>query len=303
MRVFLTGATGFIGSRIVPELIDAGHHVIGLTRSDEGARRLEQVGAEAHRGTLEEPDGIAHGAARADAVIHTAFDHDFSRFVENCEKDRRVIGALAGALAGSDRPLIITSGTGMGSRGPGELAIEAVIDYDHPNPRRLSELAGEDAARRGVSVAVVRLPQVHDTVKQGLISPAIEIARQTGVSAYVGDGANRWPAVHVTDAARLYRLALEHHEPGARWHAVAEEGVPVREIAEVIGAGLGVPVRSLSRDAVAGHFGWLAPFAAMDLPASSAWTRERLGWTPTGAALLEDLRNMDYASAAAESHA
>ena len=297
MRVFLTGATGFIGSRIVPELIDAGHRVLGLTRSDAGARWLDQAGAEAHRGTLEAPDSIASGAARADAVIHTAFDHDFSRFVENTEKDRRVIDAMAAALAGSDRPLLITSGTGMGSRGPGEVAVEGVFDRDHPNPRVLSELAGEDAARRGVSVAVVRLPQVHDAARQGLISPAIEIARERGVSAYVGDGANRWPAAHVTDVARLYRLALDHHEPGARWHAVAEEGVPVREIAEVIGAGLGVPVRSLSTDDAAEHFGWLAPFAGMDMPASSARTRERLRWAPTGPGVIEDLRTMEYGPA------
>ncbi len=299
MRVFLTGATGFIGSRIVPELIDAGHQVLGLTRTDSGARWLEQAGAEAHRGTLEDPDSLASGAAQADAVIHTAFDHDFSRFVENCEKDRRVIEAMAGALAGSDRPLIITSGTGMGSIKPGELATEDEFDRDNPNPRRLSELTGEDVATRGVSVAVVRLPQVHDTVKQGLISPAIEIARQKGLSAYVGDGANRWPAAHVSDVARLYRLALDNHKAGARWHAVAEEGVTVREIAAVIGAGLGVPVRSLSADEAAGHFGWLGAFAGMDLPASSALTRDRLGWAPKGPGLIEDLRDMDYGSAEA----
>ena len=294
MRVFLTGATGFIGSRIVIELLKAGHQVLGLTRSDAGARALEQAGAEAYRGTLEDPDEIAGGAARSDAVIHTAFDHDFSRFLENCEKDRRVLGALGAVLAGSDRPLIITSGTGMGSPGPGELAIETVFDRANPNPRRLSELTGEEVAKRGVSVAVVRLPQVHDTEKQGLISPAIEIAREKGVSAYVGDGANRWPAAHVTDVARLYRLALEKHEPGARWHAAAEEGVPVREIAETIGAGLGVPVRSLPAGEAAAHFGWLGAFAGMDLPASSALTRDRLGWIPKGPGIIEDLRHMDY---------
>ena len=299
MRVFLTGATGFIGSRIVPELLEAGLQVLGLTRSDAGARWLAQAGAEVHRGTLEEPETVASGAARADAVLHTAFDHDFARFVENCEQDRRVIDALADVLAGSDRPLLITSGIGMGSRGPGELAVEKVFDRDHPNPRVLSELAGEAAAARGVSVGVVRLPQVHDRHRQGLISPAIEIARRTGVAAYVGDGANRWPAAHVTNVARLYRLALENHEPGARWHAVAEEGVPFREIAAVIGAGLGVPVRSLATAEAATHFGWLAPFAAMDMPASSAWTRERLGWAPSGPGVLEDLRNMEYGSAEA----
>ena len=296
MRVFLTGATGFIGSRIVAELLGAGHQVLGLTRSEAGARVLEQAGAEAHLGTLEEPTSIASGAAKADAVIHTAFDHDFSRFVENCEKDRRVIEAIGAVLAGSDRPFIITSGTGMGSRGPGELAVETAFDRDNPNPRRLSEITGEEVATRGVSVAVVRLPQVHDTEKQGMVSPAIEVARAKGVSAYVGDGANRWPAAHVTDVARLYRLALDRHEPGARWHAVAEEGVPVREIAEVVGAGLGLPVMSLSPDEAARHFGWLGAFAGMDIPASSAVTRERLGWVPRGPGLLNDLRNMNFAA-------
>lgn len=300
MRVFLTGATGFIGSRIVPELRGAGHQVLGLTRSDTGARQLERAGAEAYRGTLEDPDSLARGAAQADAVIHTAFDHDFSRFVENCEKDARVIEALGAALAESDRPLIITSGVGLGSRGPGALASEDVLDRDHPNPRRLSELTGEDLARRGVSVGVVRLPQVHDTVKQGLISPAIEIARQKGVSAYVGDGANRWPAAHVSDVAQLYRLALDHHEAGARWNAVDEEGVPTRLIAEVIGAGLGVPVRSMSPEEAMEHFGWLGPFAGMDMPASSALTRRRLGWEPKGPSLIEDLRKMDHAPAGAQ---
>ena len=296
MRVFLTGATGFIGSRIVPELIGAGHRVIGTARSDTGAEQLRAAGAEAHRATLEEPDTIASGAARADAVIHTAFDHDFSRFVENCEKDRRVIEAIGGVLAGSARPFLITSGTGMGASRPGEPATEDAFDRDNPNPRRVSELTGEAVAERGVSVAAVRLPQVHDTERQGLISPAIEIARAKGVSAYVGEGDNRWPAAHVGDVARLYRLALEHHEPGARWHAVAEEGVPVREIAEVIGAGLGVPIRSLAPEEAMEHFGWLGPFAGMDLPASSAKTRQRLGWEPSGPSLLQDLRRMDFGS-------
>ncbi|WP_156681098.1 SDR family oxidoreductase [Sphingomonas profundi] len=294
MRVFLTGATGFIGSRVVAELLAAGHHVLGLTRSEAGARQLAEAGAEAHRGALEDPATLASGAAQADAVIHTAFDHDFSRFVENCEKDRRVIGAMADALVGSDRPLIITSGTGLGSVGPGRPAIEQAVDWHHPNPRVASEEAGAAAAERGVSVAVVRLPQVHDTEKQGLISPLIELSRAKRLSAYVGDGGNRWPAAHVGDVARLYRLALERHEAGARYHAVAEEGVPAREIAQVIGAGLGVPVRSLSAEEAAEHFGWLAMFTSLDMPASSAWTRQRLGWKPTGPDLLTDLRAMDY---------
>ncbi len=299
MRVFLTGATGFIGSRIVPELLDAGHRVLGLTRSEAGARWLEAAGAEVHRGTLEDPDSLARGAAQADAVIHTAFDHDFSRFVENCEKDRRVIGAMAEVLAGSDRPLLITSGTGLGGTGPGRPAVEQAVDWHHPNPRVASEQAGVAAADKGVSVAVVRLPQVHDTEKQGLITPFIEVSRARGLAAYVGDGANRWPAAHVTDVARLYRLALEQHEPGARYHAVAEEGVSARAIAEVVGAGLGVPVRSLSPAEAADHFGWLAMFTSLDMPASSSWTRARLGWEPTGPDLLADLRAMDYGAVAA----
>ena len=298
MRVFLTGATGFIGSHIVPELLGAGHRVLGLTRSDAGARRLEQLGAEPFCGTLEEPDGLARGADQADAVIHTAFDHDFSRFAANCEKDVRVIEAIGAVLAGSDRPFIITSGTGMGSAAPGEPATEAVLDRENPNPRRASELAGERMAARGVSVAAVRLPQVHDTARQGLITPLIAVARAKGVSAYVGAGENRYPAAHVIDVARLYRLALEQHQPGARWNAVAEAGVPVRAIAEAVGAGLGVPVRSVAAEDAAKHFGWLGAFVGMDLLASSAWTRQRLGWTPTGPGLLEDLRSMDYGAAA-----
>ena len=299
MRVFLTGATGFIGSRIVAELLDAGHQVIGLTRSEAGARSLEAAGAEPHLGTLEDPGSIARGAEGADALIHTAFDHDFSRFEENVQKDRRVIEAIGDVLAGSDRPFLITSGVGMGSPGPGQTAVESVFDRDNPNPRRVSELTGEAVAAKGVSVAVVRLPQVHDVHKQGLLSPAIALARETGVFAYVGDGSNRFSAAHVTDVAQLYRLALERHEAGTRWHAVAEEGVPMRAIAEVIAAGLGLPARSLSPQEASAHFGWFAPFAGMDLPASSTWTRERLGWEPVGPGLLEDLRNIDFRSAGA----
>jgi nucleoside-diphosphate-sugar epimerase len=294
MRVFLTGATGFIGSRIVKELLDAGHQVLGMTRSDAGAQALAAAGAEVHRGTLEDPDSLRAGAAQADAVIHTAFDHDFSRFVANCEKDRQAILALGSALAGSRRPLLITSGTGMGSNGPGRAATEDRLDREHPNPRAASELAGLELQEAGLNVSVVRLPQVHDTVRQGLITPYIQITRQQGVAAYLGDGGNRWPAAHVLDVARLYRLALERNEPGARYHAVAEAGIPVREIARVVAAGLDVPVQSIGPDEAADHFGWLAPFAAMDLLASSAWTRETLGWQPTGPGLIEDLEHMDY---------
>jgi nucleoside-diphosphate-sugar epimerase len=294
MRVFLTGATGFIGSRIVPELLAAGHQVLGLTRSDSGAHTLAAAGAEAHRGTLEDLDSLRAGAAQADAVIHTAFDHDFANFVANCEKDRRVIEALGSALKGSDRPLIITSGTGIGNAAPGQPATEDVFNEDHPNPRIASERMGNAMLEAGVNVSVVRLPQVHDTVKQGLITPFIEISREKGLAAYVGDGANRWPAAHVLDVAKLYVLALHAGEAGARYHAVAEQGIAVRAITETVGAGLGVPVVSLSAEDAQAHFGWLAMFAGLDLPASSTWTRERLGWQPTGPGLIADLEQMDF---------
>ncbi|WP_022722988.1 SDR family oxidoreductase [Rhodopseudomonas sp. B29] len=294
MRVYLTGATGFIGSRVLKQLLGAGHQVIGLTRSDAGERAIAEAGATPHRGTLDDPASVARGAEQADAVIHTAFDHEFSRFAENCEKDRRVIGAMAAVLKGSDRPLIISSGTAMGATAPGQPAVEQTANYNHRLPRVASEQAGRDAAEQGVSVAVMRLPQVHNPERQGLISPLVAISRAKGLSAYVGDGTNRWPAAHVDDVALLYRLAVEQHEAGARYHAVAEEGISLRLIAETIGAGLGVPVRSLAPDAVGDHFGWMSPFMALDMPASSAWTRERLNWTPTGPDLISDLNAMDY---------
>ena len=299
MRVFLTGATGFIGSKIVPELQGAGHRVLGLTRSEAGARARAAAGAEPHRGDIEDLDSLRAGAAACDAVIHTAFDHDFSHFVENCEKDRRVIHALGDVLASAGRPLVITSGTGMGAPAPGELALEHIFDAEHRNPRIASELAGAEVAATGVDVRVMRLPQVHDRVKQGLITPLVDVARRKGVSAYVGEGVNRWPAAPVLDVARLYRLVLERGRAGARYNAVAEEGVTTREIAEALGAGLNVPVVSLSEGEVAGHFGWMAMFVGLDLPASSAWTREQLGWRPSGPGLIDDLRLMDYAALAA----
>jgi nucleoside-diphosphate-sugar epimerase len=294
MRVFLTGATGFIGSRVLPELLAAGHQVVGLTRSDAGARTLQAAGAEAYRGTLEEPQGLRDGAAQADAVIHTAFDHDFARFVDNCEKDRRVIQALGEGLAGSDRPLIITSGVGLGATQPGQTAIEAVFDKDSRHPRAASEQAGEALLQQGINVSVVRLPQVHDTVKQGLISPYIELAKRQGRVGYVGEGVNRWSAAPVADVARLYALALAHAQPGTRHHAVAEEGVPMRQIAETIAVGLNLPLVSLDGDEVADYFGWMTMFAGADMVASSAQTRTRLGWQPTGPSLIEDLKHMDY---------
>jgi nucleoside-diphosphate-sugar epimerase len=306
MRVLLTGATGFIGSAIVPELINAGHQVLGLTRSDAGAQSLVAAGAEVHRGSLEDPESLRSGAAQADGVIHCAFDHsafgnDFSKFAEVCEKDRRAIEALGDALRGSDRPLVITSGTGMGNAVPGQPATEDHFDPNHPNPRKASEVAGASVAERGVNVSVVRLPQVHDTVKQGLITYAVQVAREKGASAYIGAGLNRWPAAHVLDVANLYRLTLEKHEgkhkAGSRYNAVAEEGITMREIAEVIGRGLRVPVVSLAPEEAQAHFGWLAMFAGFDMPASSTQTRQRLGWHPTGPGLIADLEQMRWSEA------
>lgn len=298
MKIFLTGATGFIGTHVVPELLAAGHQVLGLTRSDAGAGALAAAGAEAHRGDLEQPETLRAGAEQAEAVIHCAYDHDFANFVANTQKDARAIAAMGEALKGSDRPLLITSGVGIGSGRHGEPAREDVFNPEHANPRIASEIAGNALLDAGVNVSVMRLPQVHDTEKQGLITPYIEIAREKGRVAYVGEGANRWAAGHVGDAAVLYRLAIEAAEPGARWHAVGEEGVSAREIAETVARGLGLPAVSLSGEEVPAEFGWFAMFAALDMPASSAITRERLGWTPIGPGLIADLERMDYAKAA-----
>lgn len=293
MRIFLTGATGFIGSAVLRELLTAGHQVLGMTRSDDGARALAAAGAEVHRGTLEDLASIRSGAESADAVIHTAFDHDFSRFVENCEKDRRVIGALGDALKGSDRPLLITSGTGVGG-GHGQLAREDVFDDSHPNPRIASERAGNALLEAGVNVSVVRLPQVHNTERQGLITLLLAIFREKGAAAYIGEGRNRWPAVHRSDAALLYRLAIEKREPGARYHAVGEEGIAVREIAELLARGLKIKAMSIPQEKAAEHFGWLAMFAGMDMPASSERTQATLDWHPQGPSLIADLQAMVY---------
>lgn len=294
MRIFLTGATGFIGSAVLPELLKAGHQVIGMTRSDEGARAVAAVGAEVHRGMLEDLASIRAGAEKADAVIHTAFDHDFSRFVENCEKDRRVIGALGEALRGSDRPLLITSGTGIGGAGHGQLAREDIFDDSHPNPRIASERAGNELLEAGVNVSVMRLPQVHNTQKQGLITPLLAIFRQKGVAAYIGEGRNRWPAGHRDDVALLYRLAIERGESGARYHAVGEEDIEARAIAEALARGLKIKAISIPQDKAAEYFGWMAMFAGMDMPASSALTQAKLGWHPKGPALIADLAAMRY---------
>jgi nucleoside-diphosphate-sugar epimerase len=293
MRVFLTGATGFIGARIIPELLAAGHQVLGMTRSEDGARRLSQAGVQVHRGTLEDPASVGAGAAQADAVIHTAFDHDFANFAANCEKDVRVIEAIGRALKGSTRPLLLTSGVGMGSTQPGVAAVESVFDAHNMNPRSASEKAGLALSAAGVDVRVVRLPQVHDTVKQGLITPYVERVREKGYLAYLGDGANRWSAAHVLDVAKLYQLVLDRGQAGARYHASAEAGIPMRDVATTLGKRLGLPVRSISQAEVADYFGWMAMFAALDLTSSSDWTRQQLGWHPSGPTLLADLERLE----------
>jgi nucleoside-diphosphate-sugar epimerase len=292
MRVFVTGATGFIGSAISRELIDTGHQVLGLARSDAGAKSLAAAGVQVHRGDLEDLESLRSGAATSDAVIHCAFIHDFTTFKENCEIDRRAIETLGDALAGSNRPMIVTSGTG--GLAPGRVATEDMEPTVHRALPRVSEQTGLAQLSRGVNVSVMRLPQVHNTVKQGLVTYAIQMAREKGISAYIGDGLNRWPAAHVLDVAHLYRLALEKHEAGSRYHAAAEEGVPVRDIAEAIGRGLRVPVVSIAQQEAPAHFGWLSTFIAWDNRASSAKTREKLGWNPTGPTLLTDLSNMNF---------
>ncbi|ELX11638.1 NAD-dependent epimerase/dehydratase [Janthinobacterium sp. HH01] len=291
MRVFVTGATGFVGSAVVAELIAAGHQVTGLARSDASAQALAAAGAQVHRGDLEDVDSLRQGAAQADGVIHTGFNHDFSKFQASCEMDRRVIDALGSALAGSARPLVVTSAMGVLPRGLVSTELSTPIGH----PRAASEQAVDALLARAVQASVLRLPpSVHGAGDHGFVPILIETARRTGVAAMVDGGLNRWPAVHRLDAARLYRLALEQGEAGRRYHAAAEEGVAFRDIAGLIGDKLGLPVASLNAEQAAAHFGWFANFAAMDIPSSSAWTRATLGWLPAQPELLSDLRQANY---------
>jgi len=292
MRVFVTGATGFIGSAVVRELIDAGHQVLGLARSDAGAQSLMAAGAGVHRGSLEDLESLRSGAMAADGVIHTAFIHDFSNYGPAAEADKRAIETLGDAVAGSDRPLIVTSGTLLAQR-QGSFATEE----DAPNPSfpRKSEEAALALATNGVRTSVLRLPpSVHGNGDHGFVPRLIDIAREKGVSAYVGDGRNRWPAVHRLDAAHLYRLAIEKGSLATRYHGVADEGIPIREIAEVIGRHLNVPVVSKSREEAANHFGWIGHFFGIDAPASSAQTQAQLAWRPVQPGLIADLNSEHY---------
>lgn len=294
MRIFLTGATGFVGSRIIPELLAAGHEVTGLTRSESGRHQLEAAGARPQFGTIEDPDSLVEGALQADAVIHTAFDHDFANYAANCEKDRRVITALGEVLQGSDRPLIVTSATVLGDSGDGGPALEAVFDPGAPIPRVATEQAARAVLASGVDVRIVRLPQVHDPVRQGLISFYIDHARASGFAGYVGAGADRWAAAHVSEVAQIFAAALERGSRGETYHAVGEPGVPFRQIAEAVAAGLDLPLASLPPEEAEAHFGWLALFIGRNGAASNDWTRARLGWEPRGPGLIADLQAMDY---------
>ena len=295
MRVFITGANGFIGSAVVRDLLDAGHTVRGLSRSDAGAKALKEAGADVLRGDIADAAILHEGATKSDAVIHTAFNHDFSKFAENCQSDRRVIETLGSALIGTDKLLIVSSGTAIAQVAPGKVGTENDPPISSKQfPRAASEEATTALADKGVRVAIVRLSQIHDTEKQGLVSFAIQIAREKGVSAYVGDGKNNWSAAPRLDTAQLYRLALEKTGKRAIYHAVAEEGVPMLDIATVVGRGLKVPVKSMTPEEAAKHFTWFGHFAGLDIRSSSAQTRQQLAWDPTGPGLITDLENMKY---------
>ena len=296
MRIFVTGATGFIGSALIPELIKAGHQVLGLTRSEAGAVKLRAADAEVLHGNIEDLDSLRKGASDAEGVIHLAFSHDFSQFEKNAADERKAIAALGEVLLGSDRPFVVTSGTAMAANVDGKPSTE-----DSPiaswNPRVGLEKTVKEFTERGVKTSIVRLAQIHDTRKQGLVPYFTAVAREKRVSAYLGAGSNSWPAAHVSDTARLYRLAFEKAERGAIYHAVDEGSVSMKAIAEALGRGLKVPVASLKPEESEAHFGWLGMFAGQDMPSSSAITREKLNWQPTGPGLIADLDGMDYSQA------
>jgi nucleoside-diphosphate-sugar epimerase len=291
MKVFVTGATGFIGTALVPELIQAGHSVLGMTRSQEGAEKLTKAGAQAHFGTIEDLASLKAGASQADAVIHLAFNHDFSRFQQNCEEDRLAIDAMGEALAGTGKPLIGTGGVLVATPVPGRPLDEDDVLTKGASPRQ-SEDATLDTLEKGVKGIVMRLSQIHDTRRQGIITFMTQIAIAKKVSVYVGDGSARWAAAHINDTARLYRLALEKADAGSKWHAVAEQGVAAKDIAEALGRSLNVPVVSIAPEEAEAHFGVLSHFMRNDAPSSNAKTKERLGWEPTGPTLIEDLNNL-----------
>lgn len=298
MKIFVTGATGFIGSAVVSELLAAGHSVLGLARNAEAAVKLEKAGVQPHHGSLTDLGSLAAGARVADGVAHLAFIHDFSKFDENVLIDRRASEAMLDALEGSEKPFVLTSGTAMVA--PGRVATEADVPADVTTGRAATEEFVLAAAVRGVCASVVRLsPTVHGEGDGAFVPMLIDIAREKGVAGYIGDGANRWPAVHRRDAASLFRLALEKAAPGSRLHGAAEEGIAMRDIAETIGAGLSVPVRSFSAEEAEGHFGWFAGFVGLDGPTSSAITRASIGWAPQQIGLLADMRESGYFAASA----
>lgn len=293
MRVFVTGAAGFIGTETTKELIAHGHHVVGLARSDANAAALEKLGAEVHRGSLQDLDSLRSGAKGVDGVIHLAFIHDFTKFAENGAIDKAAIEAMGEVLAGTNKPFIVTSGTGLIA--PGVLITEEMRRDSSPHVPRVSEQAGLAFAKRGVRAMTIRLPQVHGADgKAGLITYLLELARQKGAAAYVGDGSERWAAAHRSDVARLYRLALENGTADGIYHAVGEEGVVMREVIEVIGRALSVPVISIKKEDAGDYYGPLTMFAGLDMPASSALTQQRLGWTPTGIKLIADIGQPGY---------
>ncbi len=296
MRVFITGAAGFIGRATTAELIANGHQVLGLARSDANAETLRKLGAEVHRGSLEDLDSLRQGAKQTDGTIHLAFIHDFSKFAENGQIDKRAIEAMGEGLEGTNKPFVVTSGVAL--LAPGRLSTEDDVPRSGDGIPRVSEQTGLAFAERGVRATAVRLPQVHGgDGKCGLIEYFIPIARQKGVVAYLGDGGSRWAAAHRLDVARVYRLALEKGAAGARYHAVADEGVPHRDIAEVIARYLNLPAVSIPPEEAAAYFGWLAMFAGIDAPASSALTQARLGWKPTQIGLLADIGRPNYFTA------